>query len=115
MNSYSIKQLPRTVGSTITIAGILAAQCLTPNTNTLIESRESLEDISQKRDYQTISTSSTYGNFNNPITGDFQKVVKHNFESIVSNFYANLLSNQIPLGNEFEKILYENLWDLYES
>jgi len=30
-------------------------------------------------------------------------------------FYANLLAKQEPLGTEFEKVLYDNLWDLYVS
>ena len=35
------------------------------------------------------------------------------FEQIVSKFYEELLSSQEPLGKEFEKVLYDNLWDLY--
>lgn len=30
-------------------------------------------------------------------------------------FYEWLLNNQEPLGEEFEKVLYENLGELYES
>jgi len=37
------------------------------------------------------------------------------FEKEVSNFYGNLLAHQERLGVEFEKILNENMWDLYES
>lgn len=29
--------------------------------------------------------------------------------------YKKLLADQEPLGAEFEKVLNENLWDLYES
>lgn len=36
------------------------------------------------------------------------------FEQIIVNFYKDLLSNQEPLGIEFEKVLYDNLWNLYE-
>lgn len=32
----------------------------------------------------------------------------------ISGFYKELLDNQLPLGGDFEKILDENLWDLYE-
>lgn len=32
----------------------------------------------------------------------------------VTSFYAKLLSSQEPLGVEFEKVLYDNLWELYE-
>lgn len=40
---------------------------------------------------------------------------KASFEDIVSNFYQTLLSKQMPLGEPFEKILFDNLWDLYIS
>lgn len=35
------------------------------------------------------------------------------FESSVSHFYAKLKSGQESLGEAFEKVLVENLWDLY--
>jgi hypothetical protein len=35
------------------------------------------------------------------------------FEAAVTDFYAKLLANQEPLGKEFERVLHENLWDLY--
>jgi predicted HAD superfamily Cof-like phosphohydrolase len=31
-----------------------------------------------------------------------------------TTFYSTLLAKQQPLGREFEQVLYENLWDLYE-
>ena len=30
-------------------------------------------------------------------------------------FYSDLLAQQEPLGAEFEKILYDNLWELYDA
>lgn len=35
------------------------------------------------------------------------------FELSVSNFYNDLLVEQETLGYEFEKVLYDNLWNLY--
>lgn len=35
------------------------------------------------------------------------------FESSVSSFYAKLEANQEALGQQFEKVLIDNLWDLY--
>jgi hypothetical protein len=29
------------------------------------------------------------------------------------NFYTELMAEQQDLGKEFEKVLYDNLWDLY--
>lgn len=32
-----------------------------------------------------------------------------------ASFYTKLLLSQEPLGEEFEKVIHQNLWDLYES
>ena len=55
----------------------------------------------------------TYNRFTG-ITGEYVSIPQ-GFEHAVGSFYARLLTNQEPLGAEFEKVLYENLWDLYES
>lgn len=33
----------------------------------------------------------------------------------LGNFYENLSAAQKPLGEEFEKVLHDNLWELYET
>jgi hypothetical protein len=35
------------------------------------------------------------------------------FEGDVATFYSTLVANQEPLGKDFERVLYDNLWDLY--
>lgn len=56
----------------------------------------------------------TYNSYASIITGEY--ITKPmGFEQSVGSFYARLLTSQEPLGAEFEKVLYENLWDLYES
>lgn len=35
--------------------------------------------------------------------------------SIITDFYEKLSAQQEPLGQDFEKVLFDNLWDLYES
>src|SRR5690349_2358449 len=37
------------------------------------------------------------------------------FEQVIQKFYSDLTLKQERLGIEFEKILHDNLWDLYES
>lgn len=37
------------------------------------------------------------------------------FEQVIKNFYSDLTLNQEGLGSEFERILNDNMWDLYES
>jgi len=36
-------------------------------------------------------------------------------ENVVTDLYAKLVAEQEDLGPEFEKILFANLWDLYQS
>jgi hypothetical protein len=36
-----------------------------------------------------------------------------NFDTEIALFYNRLLNRQKPLGDEFQKVLTDNLWDLY--
>jgi hypothetical protein len=36
-------------------------------------------------------------------------------ETVITNFFSKLSANQEPLGSEFEQVLFEDLWDLYQS
>jgi hypothetical protein len=69
--------------------------------------------------YSVPQNSGTYSQFQsmflqNMFTGEPKKF-SSDFESTISGFYAALLAKQQPLGKEFEKVLYDNLWDLYVS
>lgn len=64
--------------------------------------------------YLSEGSSATFDSFRGGISGQYDHTPIQ-FEQAVGNFYARLLSSQEPLGLEFEKVLYENLWDLYES
>jgi hypothetical protein len=44
-----------------------------------------------------------------------EEIPDDEFIEEVKVFYSELLLNQKPLGSEFEKILNDNLWDLYNS
>lgn len=35
------------------------------------------------------------------------------FEAVVASFYATLLEKQQPLGEDFENVIVEHLWDIY--
>ena len=54
----------------------------------------------------------TYSLYQNAFTGDYQSR-SLDFEGSMMNFYASLLTKQESLGADFEKVLYNNLWDLY--
>lgn len=57
-------------------------------------------------------TTQTFGQFSNAFTGEYE-LYNFDFERTVRLFYSNLLAGQEPLGEEFEKVLHENLWELY--
>lgn len=58
-----------------------------------------------------IEISKTFGQHDNLFSGQFEKAAL-NFEEQVALFYKDLLAMQEPLGEEFGKVLYENLSDL---
>ena len=60
-------------------------------------------------DYGT-SISTTFNQYQNRFIDE-----NKNFYENVSKFYENLVSLQEELGTEFSSVLYDNLWDLYES
>ncbi|AGX88039.1 hypothetical protein Cenrod_1963 [Candidatus Symbiobacter mobilis CR] len=49
------------------------------------------------------------------LTGYSLSILETSFEAVVTSFFEELSSNQEPLGREFEKVLFENLWDFYQG
>jgi hypothetical protein len=62
----------------------------------------------------SIINNSSYDSFSNRFTGELQ-FYPEDFQQEISALYSRLLLSQQSLGKEFEKILVENLWDLYEE
>ena len=58
------------------------------------------------------TSTTTVGQFVNVLTSPHQSQTL-DFEGAVADFYSTLVTNQEPLGKDFERVLYENLWDLY--
>lgn len=67
----------------------------------------------QRNDRYAAPLNGTYSPLQNAFTGEYAKHSDLDFEGTVAAFYATLLGRQEPLGAEFEKILYDNLWELY--
>ena len=64
--------------------------------------------------YSANGNEPTYDSMRGTVSGTYNSsVIK--FEQSIGRFYEKLLSHQEPLGAEFGKVLYGNLWDLYES
>lgn len=77
------------------------------------------DDRILQRSYVSAANESTFNSIGSKsigsaITGAYEAEATP-FRLSVTNFYARLLASQEPLGVEFEKVLYDNLWDLYES
>ena len=96
----------------VVVAGLLSAALL----NTLPEDAvlDSRDNRLSNSPYSTNDRGATSDSFRSKVTGQYD-LSPPPFEQVVVNFYANLLAVQEPLGVAFEKVLYDNLWDLYES
>lgn len=111
MNDISYGQASSTFSSVLK-AGFLAVQMLhaIPIGNVTEQRNKQLF----QHVYSFDGNQATFNNYSNPITGAYD-FASDGFEHAVGNFYSRLLARQEPLGAVFEKILYDNLWDLYES
>jgi hypothetical protein len=57
----------------------------------------------------------TFSQLQNAFTGAYTSRTDVDIEGTIAEFYATLVGQQEPLGAEFDKILYDNLWDLYDG
>lgn len=86
----------------------------------LMQGYQQTDDSSQdsrslySRTYSVEGNATSYNLYASAFTGEYGAVAK-SFDSAISDVYARLMINQEPLGVEFERVLNENLWDLYES
>lgn len=110
MNNYLENNLSQTV-SYLGTGLIAAALLLTPmhpdNKGECLVINSSIANY-------TSSIPSTHDQYSNIYSGEFIKSVDPIVEAM-ANLYAGLLSNQERLEPEFELVLNENLWELYES
>ncbi|MGZ8195643.1 MAG: hypothetical protein ACXWTH_08475 [Methylosarcina sp.] len=115
MNKYHTEQTSRTLG-TVMIAGMLAGTFLPSDCNN-IEPSSSTPYFPASNNYAFAShgTSPTHELNKNILTGHYPSSEETIFEAVVTRFYEELSSNQEALGQEFERVLFENLWDLYQS
>ena len=110
MNSYTISNVSQTIG--YVSIGIIATALLI-NVQTQPVAKEAFLNI-KGLTYQSSGTSPTLDQYSNIYSGEFMPNLDP-FIGAMSNLYANLLNNQEQLEPEFEAVLNENIWDLYES
>lgn len=110
--NYQVERTPPTWGSAVYVLSGLLLVASAPGATT---PAVALPAISLgPRGYNVPANTGTYSQLQNMFTGMYDRY-SLDFDSTISTFYANLLAKQEPLGKEFEKVLYDNLWDLYVS
>lgn len=99
--------------SSIAIAGLIVTQLLF-NLNPIVPRKDLNMPLGKSNVYQSTAITSTFDQFKSFVTGEYYQGTDQ-FEAAISDFYSTLITGQELLGIEFEKVLYENLWNLYES
>lgn len=114
MNKYHTKQTSRTLG-TVVMVGMLASTLLPPDRSH--EPPSNTPHFSGGNNYAFAfrGTSPTHEPSKNILNGHYSSSIETTFETVVTSFFEKLSSNQELLGHEFEQVLFENLWDLYQS
>lgn len=112
MNSYSTKQTSLTACN-IVVYGFLASQGLAHADASTTP--DAIPQGLNLHSYETLANTPSFGQFGNLYYGSQLQAIDQELVETVSNFYAQLIENQEPLGQEFEQVLHDNLWDLYES
>lgn len=111
MNKISYNVASSTL-STVVMAGLLSSQWL----NVLPENLTQPKDVPHllPASYFAGSSGATFDMFRGSVTGQYDHTPIR-FEHAIESFYVQLVANQESLGADFEKLLFDNLWDLYES
>jgi hypothetical protein len=99
--------------SSIAIVGLIVTQLLL-NPNLSVPRKDLNIPLGKSNVYQSTAITSTFDQFRSLVTGEYYQGINQ-FEAAISDFYSALITGQELLGIEFEKVLYENLWNLYES
>jgi len=108
--NYEINQTPATSGGSVSVMGgtFLTGLLIAASVQSAV-----LPTIgAEPRSYNVRQAIGTFSQLQNMFTGEYNRY-SLDFEGTIANFYAALLAKQEPLGKEFEKILYDNLWELY--
>lgn len=109
MTDYSKNQIPSTISMTIITAGILTL--IMPNVAPANNLRKPVYNSNICTSVMTLPTI----DLNKTVVTGENHLQNDALEAALINVYTNLLARQESLGVEFEKVLYENLWNLYES
>lgn len=112
MNNYLTEQSSWST-SNVVIYGMLATQLLATGTAQAIQPADEQKLVQQP--YEVHASPSSYDQLSGVTYDAHERSTDEQLIAAVSGFYSNLLENSEPLGREFEQVLNENLWDLYET
>ncbi|MBP9723155.1 MAG: hypothetical protein KBD64_08435 [Gammaproteobacteria bacterium] len=114
MSNYYTNAESRT-NSTVKLVGIFLLSPLFVGVTNFVDETKNYKQA--QNTYQLDQVSKTYGQYTDLATGNIlEKVDNHVdvFEEKLASFYEKLTYSQEELGAEFSKVLFDNLWDLYE-
>jgi hypothetical protein len=114
MNEYPTNHINQTI-STLIISGLLVGTSLSPRINTNEPSLSNPPYTAPSKNYLRVDSgiSSTYESDRDSLPE--QHSSSEEVETVITNFFSKLSANQEPLGSEFEQVLFEDLWNLYQS
>jgi hypothetical protein len=97
--------------STCLVAGLIAAQLAASSSIPHDSTQSELALFAGA--YQTKAASPSFDDIRS-VFGSFVDEVADPFVGSITDFYAMLAASQEPLDTAFSRVLYENLWELYE-
>ncbi len=114
MNKYINKKISQTF-CTVIISGMLTSSMVADISK--YEGGQAVPRYAENKNYLLHGggTSLSYEPRKNVFTGTYLSSTTTEFENMITNFFAKLSSAQEKLGAEFERVLFDNLWELYQS
>jgi hypothetical protein len=114
MNNIQYNQGAATFSQVLVVGlGVVIGTCIMQVAN-LDDGAMQDNSLLFQKSYSVEGVATSYNSHANMFTGKYNATTK-DFKEAVGDLYSRLMINQEPLGTEFEKVLNENLWDLYES
>jgi len=114
MNSYHAATLSTTTGANrMVVFGALAAQLALSGPLAGIADQGEQAAVAFEAPYRVTAESPTFDHLRN--VPQETRVAPDVVEQVAARFYARLVENQEGLGEDLERVLHENLWDLYEA
>ena len=123
MTEYQVEQTSQTFHTAKITTRLLAStflllspNCVSERLQNMLPSPDSNNSVlSRNYSFTESGASSTYQPYNDVLAEHYSSFPNTDFERAITDFFVELSSNQESLGSEFKQVLFENLWDLYQS